>query len=185
MVLQMLVACGANVNIQCQHARYNNPLQAACFNARPHRKGLGEGSTVYIDIARFLLERGANPNLHGGDGGDALQAAVAGSAQGNSEGNNIDIVKLVIEHGAQLNQRGGSFHSAIRAAVFGGNMSAAHLLIDAGVELDDDVFLEAVDGERGSVVPRLLEKGVDVNVESKRGTALQLAIKCKDWATVR
>lgn len=181
----MLVACGANVNIQCKYAQYNNPLQAACYNPNGHRRGYEDGSTVYIDIARFLLKHGADPNLHGGHGGDALQAAVAGSGQGSTEGNNIDIVKLMIEHGAQLNHRGGSFHSAMRAAVYGGNMAAAHLLIDLGAELDDEVFLEAVDGERASVIPRLLENGVDVNAENKRGTALQLAIKYEDWATVR
>jgi ankyrin repeat protein len=123
--------------------------------------------------------------LHGGKYGDALQAAVVGSSMGHVEDNNIDVVRLVIDHGADLNYHGGLYHSAMRATVFCGNIAAAHFLRDHNVEVDDDIFLEAIQNERTSVVPRLLEMGMDVNAENRRGTALQFAIKNGDAATIR
>lgn len=185
-MVKLLVAAGADVNLQCRGAELNNALQAACSNPHKHARGPEDSeSMTYVEIARFLLKHGADPNLHGGKYGSALQAAVAGSARGNTEGNNIDIVKLVLEHGAELNYRGGAFDSAMRACVYGGNISAAHLLIDLGAELDDEIFLDAIENKRKTVVPRLLGKGVDVNAQNKSGTALQLAIKAKDTATIK
>lgn len=184
---QMLIAAGADVNKQCSKAECDNALQVACSNPKSHgRMQQPEEETLaYIEIVRFLLKNGADPNLHGGKYGDALQAAVSGSARGNVEGNNIDVVKLILDHGGELNYRGGVFQSAMRATVYGGNIAAAHLLIDLGAELDDDIFLQAIENERTSVIPKLLERGVDVNAENKRGTALQFAIKNGDHATIR
>ncbi|KAH6699782.1 ankyrin repeat-containing domain protein [Leptodontidium sp. MPI-SDFR-AT-0119] len=184
-MVKMLVAAGADVNLQCRGAQRNNALQAACSNPHSEREPEDQESMTYVEIARFLLKHGADPNLHGGSCGDALQAAVSGSARGNIEGNNIDIVKLVLEHGAELNYRGGVFRSAMRACVYGGNISAAHLLIDLGAELDDEIFLDAIENQRETVVPRLLEKGVDVNAQNKSGTALQFAIQSQDTATIK
>lgn len=104
---------------------------------------------------------------------------------GKVEDNNIDVVRLVVDHGANLNYRGGHYHSAMRAAVFYGNIAAAHFLLDHNIEVDDDIFLEAIRNERRSVVPRLLEMGIDVNAENRHGTALQFAIKNGDAATIR
>jgi ankyrin repeat protein len=185
-MVKLLVASGSDVNLQCKGAQLNNPLQAACSNPNRHERGPEDSeSMTYVEIARFLFKHGADPNLHGGKYGDALQAAVSGSGRGNIEGNNIDIVKLVLEHGAELNYRGGVFRSAMRACVYGGNISAAHLLIDLGAELDDEIFLDAIENRRKTVVPLLLEKGVDVNAQNKSGTALQFAINEGDTATIK
>ena len=144
-----------------------------------------EESLVYVEIVRFLLAKGADPNLKGGQYRDALQAAVDGSAQGNTEDNNIDAVRLILDHDGDLQHRGGDYRSAMLAAVLTGNIVAAHLFIDLGVELEDEVFLEAIKSERASVVPRLFEKGVNVNAENKHGTALQFAIRNGDNSIIR
>lgn len=62
------------------------------------------------------------------------------------------MVKLVLDHGADINYRGGNYHSSMRACVYCGNMAAAHVLIERGVELDDEIFLLAVENKRETVV---------------------------------
>jgi hypothetical protein len=69
------------------------------------------------------------------------------------------------------------YHSAMRCAVFCGNTSAAHALLERGAEVDDDIFLLAVEVERETVIPLLLQRGVDINAQNKEGTALQLAMQ--------
>jgi ankyrin repeat protein len=157
-----------------------NALQAACINRNKHKKDEGNR---YLEIAEHLLKNGADPNMHGGEYGDALQAAVVGSAKGNVLDNNIDLVKLVLDYGGEINYRGGKYHSAMRASVFGGNISAAHVLIKRGAEIDDEIFLLAIEYKRKSIIPLLLEKGVDVNAGNESGTALQLAIRSEDEVT--
>lgn len=94
-------------------------------------------------------------------------------------------MKLVLDHGADLGFRGGMYHSAMRCAVFCGNTSAAHALLERGAEVDDDIFLLAVEVERETVIPLLLQRGVDVNAQNKEGTALQLAIANHDESTTK
>jgi ankyrin repeat protein len=180
-MIKMLVAAGADVNLRSGYRC--NALQMACSNPDKHEEG--KDGKNYIEIARFLLKNGADPNLHGGEYGDALQAAVEGSAMGNVDNNNIDMVRLVLDYGAEINYCGGKYHSSIRACVFCGNIAGAHLLIDRGVELGDEIFLLAVENERETIIPRLLKNGVDVNAQNKSGTALQFAIKNKDNATTK
>jgi len=179
-LVKMLVAEGANVNLR-SGLYETSPLQAACGSRKQKQ---GKHREKYFQIAKFLLKDGADPNLHGGYHGDALQAAVVASARGNAvENNNIDTVRLLLDNKADINYRGGEYHSSIRACMYCGNISAAHLLIDRGVELDDEIFLLSLENQRKTVIPRLLEKGVGVNAQNEAGTALQLAIKNKDAAT--
>ena len=178
-MVRMLVAAGADVNLRSGYKC--NALQAACSNPDKYESGGGER---FVEIARFLLKHGADPNMHGGEYGDALQAAVEGSARGNVLDNNIDMVNLVLDHGADISYKGGKYRSAMHATVFCGNISAAHALIERGVELNDEIFILAVENERKTVIPLLLKRGVDVNAQNKSGTALQFAIKNEDKTTM-
>src|SRR5262249_49761230 len=90
-VRQLLSENPALVNQVVTHSYYTGlPLVNAARNG-------------HIELVRFLLERGANPNEpepgfapHGG----ALLAAVSGK--------HLEIVKLLLEHGANPNQEGES-----------------------------------------------------------------------------
>jgi hypothetical protein len=56
----------------------------------------------------------------------------------------LDTLNLLLDHGAEINHQGGIYRSGIRATVFCGNVEAAHVLVDRGVELDDEIFLLAM-----------------------------------------
>ena len=162
-MVKMLVAEGAFVNLQSGHK--SNALQAACSNPENGTEG---GGKRYIDIARFLLKNGADPNMKGGEYGNALQAAVVGSAKGNVLDNNIDIVKLVLDYAAHINYRGVNYHWALRCLRFmWQHRGRTCILIDRGAEPDDEMFLLAVQMKRKTVIPLLLEKGVDINAANK------------------
>ena len=59
-------------------------------------------------MIKLLLEAGADVNAHGGEFGNALQAAVR---RGDK-----DIMELLLEAGADINAQGGKFGNALRAA---------------------------------------------------------------------
>lgn len=162
--VKMLVAAGADIDLKSGYKC--TALQAACSM---------EGG----EVVKFLLKSGADVNVRGGNYGDALQACVEA---GNFE-SSLDTLNLLLEYGAEINHQGGIYHSAIRAAVYCGNVEAAHILIDRGVEVNDEIFLLAVENERETVIPLLLQKGVNVNAENEDGTVLQMAIKNNDIDT--
>lgn len=180
-MVKMLVAAGADVNLRSGYMC--TALQAACSQNRKRSEDEVQGKD-YLGVVKFLLKSGADVNIRGGEYGDALQATIECTARGNVIGNNIDMVNLLLDHGADVNHKGGKYRSAMRTTVFCGNTSAAHALLDRGVEIDDEIFLLAVENRRKTVIPLLLEKGVDVNAENKDGTVLQMAIRKGDHDTI-
>jgi ankyrin repeat protein len=58
-------------------------------------------------------------------------------------------------------------------------------LIKRGADLDDEIFLLAIEKKQTSVIPLLLEKGVNVNAQNKSGSALQFAVRNRDDATTK
>jgi ankyrin repeat protein len=163
--VKMLVSAGADVNLKSGYKC--TALQAACSKNRI------EGTNGNIEVAKFLLKSGADCNIRGGEYGDTLQACIEA---GNVE-SNVGLLQILLDHGADVDYQGGKYNSAIEAAVCTGNIEAAHILLDRGVPVDDEIFLLSLRYERTSVIPLLLEKGVNVNAQNTRGTALQMAIK--------
>ncbi len=177
-MVKMLVAAGAYVNPQ--PGNENSPLQAAC-------EGWDERDDweTHLAIVEFLLKHGADPNIYGGRYGSALQAAIVGSSQGNSENLSVEIIKMLLDHGAEINPRGGEFGlSPLIVSLEYDHIPAANLLLDRGVELDDDVLLSAIGIGEVALVRRILEKGADVNAQNKYGTALYQAIYKDDLETI-
>jgi ankyrin repeat protein len=165
----MLVAACDNINPKS--GSRCTALQAACSKDRRERDNNG-----HIKVVKFLLKSGADVNACGGYYGDALQACVeAGNVKSS-----LDTLNLLLDHGAEINHQGGIYRSGIWATVSCGNVEAAHVLIDRGVELDDEIFLLAMKNKRKTVIPLLFQKGVNVNAENKDGTVLQMAIENND-----
>ena len=114
-----------------------------------------------IELARLLLEMGANVNASSRYFGRALCAA---SERGNvamvelslkngaevalkdtkedtalqaaSRSNNIEVMKVLINNGADIRAEGGKDGSALHAAAFGHHVNSIKLLIDRGVNLN-------------------------------------------------
>ncbi|KAK4442332.1 ankyrin repeat-containing domain protein [Podospora aff. communis PSN243] len=188
-MVKLLVNAGADVNALSTRALGGTVLQNACSKVPRYRKLNGESNlNAYIDIARFLINNGADHNLRGRWLGSTLKAAVVGSwghGHYQPENCNFDIVRLIIEHGGDLYQQGGFYGSALRAAVELRNIQAIHLFLDLGLQATDGLFLGAVRGPRPCerLALMLLEKGVDVNSEDDTGTALCLALEGQTLST--
>jgi ankyrin repeat protein len=159
-LVRMLIKAGADVNLTS--GELHTALHAAC----------NEGHT---NVVKHLLGNGANVNNFGGDFDSALQACI--------DHGDLEVFQILLSNGADINHQGGRYHSPLRCAVYRGKVRAAEILIDAGAVFDDEIFLMAVEYEHKSLVQRMLLKGVDVNAQGPKGTALQLAIRAKDMDT--
>ncbi|OTA04300.1 hypothetical protein A9Z42_0048730 [Trichoderma parareesei] len=103
-VVRMLLARGANVNVQ--GGKYGTALQAACAGEDTHRS---------MGIFRLLLERGADVHARGGFYGNAWHAAAAQLA--DSECQN-DVLQQLLDLGVDINDAGGKQHpTALHAAL--------------------------------------------------------------------
>lgn len=77
----------------------------------------------YGQIAKLLLDKGADVNALGGEHGHALQAA--------SESGREQIVKLLLDKGADVNADGGN-RSPLCVASESGHEQVVRLLLDTG-----------------------------------------------------
>jgi hypothetical protein len=123
---------------------------------------------------RLLLDKDADVNAQGGDGGNALQAA---SARGHEQ-----VVKMLLDNGADVNAQGRRYGNALQAASVGGHEQVVKMLLDKGADVNaqggDYGNALQVASARGheQVVKMLLDKGADVNAQGGHyGNALQAA----------
>jgi ankyrin repeat protein len=128
------------------------------------------------DLAKLLIEHGANVNATGADYyGNVLQ--VASSSKWGEK-----IVRLLIENGADVNARGGYFGNALQIASYFENEQTVRLLIDNGADVNAQggrygSALQAASSKGDEQIARLLvNKGADVNAQGgNSGSALQEA----------
>ncbi|KAF7970480.1 hypothetical protein HWV62_23839 [Athelia sp. TMB] len=182
-----------------QHDRHlpldASPLYYACFagsvqavqhlinnNADVDRRGR-EASTRplliaseegHLEIARLLLDKGANVDFEGGHYGTALQAACARG--------HLELATLLLDKGANVDVVGGRYGTALQAACAEGHLELATLLLDKGANVDvvgedyGTALQAACRGGHLELATLLLDKGANVNVVGgEDGTALQAA----------
>ena len=95
---------------------------------------------IYHSPLRFireLLEAGADPNLHDGDGFPSLLAAISKTHPhpGSAARDDLpEVLALLLQHGADPNQRGINDWTALHMAVAQRNPAAVRLLLDAGAD---------------------------------------------------
>ncbi|MET0329127.1 MAG: ankyrin repeat domain-containing protein [Luteimonas sp.] len=125
-------------------------------------------------LAKFLLERGAKPEIEGGT--PALLAA-AGGDEDDAAG-----VQLLIKQKARVDARDAQRRSALHVAAFHGHDDILAALLTAGADVrgrDNDgrtPLLEAARGGRAGVFEALLAAGADVQAVDIAGrNALMLA----------
>ncbi|KAJ5735696.1 uncharacterized protein N7483_000821 [Penicillium malachiteum] len=95
----------------------------------------GDGCALYaasfaghIEIAKILLNAGADPNAPGGEHGNALGAAIWGR--------NAELSKILLDAGADFNTQVGKGGSALQAAAYIGNVETVKILLDAGADVN-------------------------------------------------
>ncbi|KAI9853697.1 MAG: hypothetical protein M1813_001836 [Trichoglossum hirsutum] len=139
----------------------------------------------HYDIARLLVENGADVNTRGGECGAPLVAAAC-------QGGRRRLMELLLTNGADPNlQVCGLYGCALHGASSFLAVENVKLLLEAGANIDIPgefgTALQIV-ATRGSetLVKLLLEKGADVNVRGgKYGTALQAAAEKRNGVIVK
>ncbi|KAM0513509.1 hypothetical protein ACHAPE_007771 [Trichoderma viride] len=154
------------------------------------------------EIAKLLLEYGANFNAQGANG-SALYAAVKNrfldivdillnegadiNAQGEEEdmlhtaieNGSVDIIRLLLKHGADLNAPTPN-GSALYAAVKSGSIEIVYSLLQRAnvtAQGEGDIIHTAIENGSADITRLLLEHGADVNAQGVNGSALNAAIK--------
>lgn len=138
----------------------STPLQAACWG-----RGYTEKGTKYEDIARMLLEAGADPNVSGARWFHPLNLA--------AYRRNEAIVRLLLEHGSNPSARGPVYgDNALQAAVQSRSIDIVRVLLEHGAEMPHSGALQAACGavypNEGDfqIVKLLLDHGADPNDRS-------------------
>ncbi len=125
-------------------------------------------------VARFLLERGAKPELPGAQ--PVLLAAAAGDDDDPAG------VQLLLKHKAKVDARDAHGRTALLEAIAAGHPQIAQTLIDAGASVDaaDDegrtAFLEAAAAPNSALLEAVLAKSPNPHAQDLAGrNALALA----------
>ena len=79
---------------------------------------------AHWDIVKFLIEKGADLNIVGGDGGTPINWAV--------NHDNVDMIKFLINHGAKLNIKNQWGMTELHTAVWRGNINVVEFLLGHG-----------------------------------------------------
>lgn len=180
------------------------PLWQACFDGKPDevrrlmaagadpekvyisRRGIASALMVAqsVEVARVLVEYGANVNFVGEEGKTPLMGSLL---------HRPDAVKYLLEHGANPNARDNKGNTPLHHCTY--NAESARLLIVAGADVnarneDGDTPLMVQSGvglggeETGRsepVVRLLLKNGADLNIRNRAGlNALDLAMTLPD-----
>ena len=124
----------------------------------------------YVNVVKFLLDRGVDVNAKDKEGKTALISASA-----STKDHHKDVSEFLIEAGADMNAKDNYGQTALMYASFHNNTGAAKALIEAGA----DVHATNNDGMTAlmwasyqnhiEAVRALVEGGADVNAKSKAG----------------
>ena len=126
-------------------------------------------------VARFLLERGAKPELPGAQ--PALLAAAGG------EDDDPAGVQLLLKHKAKVDTRDARGRTALLEAIAAGHAAIAQLLLEAGAAVDAadgegrTALLEAAASPNPAILPLVLAKGPSPAAQDIAGRNA-LAIAC-------
>jgi len=130
------------------------PLHWACMRA-------------HWDIAKYLIDQGADLNLQGGDGGTPLQWA--------AHHDNVDIIKLMIDKGAKLNLQNQWGMTELHTAIWRGNIKVVACLLNRG----SDPLIRTKEGwtamhyafrsGHDNVIELLKKRGISLEVQDNQG----------------
>lgn len=127
-----------------------------------------------LDLARVLLERGADPRLADSSARSPLQMAV--------ERGDVALVDLLLNAGAEVNVRDKAGWTPLHHAGAKNQLAIARRLLESGAdarllsELGGTALHEAAVGGGPELLQLLIERGADPSIISKTGvTALDLA----------
>ena len=165
-----LIASGADINRQNKMYGHT-PLIIAC-------------NYDYVEMAKLLIDKGADIHIKGKDGSTALIAAAS---------NSRELVELLLSKGADVNARmtngTGAFTQCTNGILMGSvSIELAQILLSKGADVDEaptvgDIkgytpLIVAAKNNNEELVRFLIKNGANVNAKTVDGnTALSFAIQ--------
>lgn len=155
-IVRQLLDYHADPNIQgC--GSYDNALQTASI-------GDYDGS-ANPDLVTLLIDKGANPNLRGGEYDNSLQAAFASGSE--------TVINILLDKGADSELKGGVQGNNLQAAVGSAKIAAVDIALTCGISanvkggpLTYPLLRAACSPDTpDSILLRLLENGANPNLQ--------------------
>ncbi|KAL4879893.1 ankyrin repeat-containing domain protein [Aspergillus karnatakaensis] len=123
--------------------------------------------TENIEMVKFLLGKGADPNVSLTLSDDSDTVRSFGSLAFACICGNMELVRLLLNHGANPMETGGPQESPLIAAAGAGHEPIVRLLLDNGVESHADALAYAAGNGYVSIAGLLLQHGAQVNSPGK------------------
>lgn len=122
---------------------------------------------AHWDVAKYLIEQGADPNIQGGDGGTPLNWAV--------HHDDVEIIKLMIAKGAKLNIQNQWGMTELHTAIWRGNIHVVDYLLEQG----SDPMIKTKEGwtamhyafrsGHDNIIELLKKRGLSLRVQDNNG----------------
>lgn len=137
----------------------------------------------HVEIARVLLEKGADPNIAREDslGPPVVRAAYDG---------NLEMMTLLLDKGADIDNIDYSRRTALHAAINRGMREAAALLIEKGANpntqdrLGNSPLKETLTFNQPDIAKLLVTHGADIGFATKQGEDMRALAKRKGFDDV-
>ncbi|KAL8789300.1 MAG: hypothetical protein Q9213_001223 [Squamulea squamosa] len=153
--------------------------EAARFGYLDCLKGLIDAGADLNKAVRFMLEKGANPNI---TGGKIWLGNVSTPLQMAAYRGNLAVVNLLLEHGANPNIQGGDLGNALIASIWHaqsisastGSLEVVRTLLQHGASPD----------EEWDVITRLYELNFDYYDDKKKPLSERIGPELAKWVKI-
>ena len=168
-MVRTLLDCKVDVNARC----CENWTAIRAVSRGPHSIPVTHhyGSQLLPDVARLLLEHGADINTRDNDGRTPLHVAAE-----RTSSERVGVVRVLLEHGANVGARDNRASTPLHIAAEDGRVEVVRMLLEHGANVDaeDDqgktpLHAGAAEDGKVEVVRMLLEHGANVGAEDNQG----------------
>ncbi|WKY03630.1 hypothetical protein Q1695_004968 [Nippostrongylus brasiliensis] len=167
--------------------RTSKPWLDSCLNSSENDKIplVIASRNGHVDVVRYLLAKGADPNVVGTVSFDGETIHGAPALWAASAAGKFDVVRILVEEaGANINQTTNTSSTPLRGACYDGHLEIVKYLVEHGADIEvanqhgHTSLMIAAYRQKVEVVKYLISCGADVNRSSKKGnTAMHDAVE--------